>query len=449
MNTTKEVELLDNSQVKLKITIPADEIRKQYEEIVSEYCQKAYLKGFRRGKAPRDVVVRKLGSALMDQVRSEVLEKCLSESFDTVEHKPLPFASPDVKADGAMEQDKDFLFEVTYDTYPAVNLGAYTGLEIEEPDFEITADDLDRELKELQAQNALFTEKESGTVQKGDVVNINYSQIDADGHDVKDTKREGFVFEVGTGYNVYKLDDDLIGWAKGDEKTVAKTYPEDFEVKVLAGKTIQVKVLVNSIKEKKLPAINDELAQDISEKFQTLEDLKKDITERLSAAAKDAVRSRTLNAVLDKVLETSTFPLPASMVDYQIESMWNDYLQRTQLPEERLVEMMRSQGRSLEDLRKDWTPAAEKRARLQVVISEISKKESIGLEDEEMEAEISRMAETRGMAPEELKENLSKNNLMDYMKSNLKMGKLNDFLLSKTVTRKGAKANLLDLLSGK
>jgi len=449
VNTTKEVELLDNSQVKLKITIPADEIRKQYEEIVSEYCQKAYLKGFRRGKAPRDVVVRKLGSALMDQVRSEVLEKCLSESFDTVEHKPLPFASPDVKADGAMEQDKDFLFEVTYDTYPAVNLGAYTGLEIEEPDFEITADDLDRELKELQAQNALFTEKESGTVQKGDVVNINYSQIDADGHDVKDTKREGFVFEVGTGYNVYKLDDDLIGWAKGDEKTVAKTYPEDFEVKVLAGKTIQVKVLVNSIKEKKLPAINDELAQDISEKFQTLEDLKKDITERLSAAAKDAVRSRTLNAVLDKVLETSTFPLPASMVDYQIESMWNDYLQRTQLPEERLVEMMRSQGRSLEDLRKDWTPAAEKRARLQVVISEISKKESIGLEDEEMEAEISRMAETRGMAPEELKENLSKNNLMDYMKSNLKMGKLNDFLLSKTVTRKGAKANLLDLLSGK
>lgn len=449
MNTTKEVQLLDNSQVKLTIKIPGDEISRQYDEIVAEYCQKAYVKGFRRGKAPREVIVRKLGPALMDQVRSEVLEKSLSEAFETVEQKPLSFASPDVKAEGAVEAGKDFSYDVIYDTYPAVNLGAYTGLEVEEPDFEVASEDLDRELAEIQSQNALFTEKETGTVLKGDVVNINYAQIDADGGDVKDTRREGFVFEVGTGYNVYKLDDDLIGWSKGEEKTVSKTYPEDFEVKVLAGKTIQVKVLVNSIKEKKLPAINDELAQDISEKFQTLDDLKKDITERLSAAARDAIRSRTLNAVLDKVLETSTFPLPASMVEYQIESMWNDYVSRLQMPEERVVEVLRGQGRSLEDLRKDWTPAAEKRARLQVVISEISKKENIGLEDEELDGEISRMAESRGMAPTELRENLSKNNLMDYMKNNLKMGKLNDFLLSKTVVRKGAKAKLLDLLSGK
>jgi FKBP-type peptidyl-prolyl cis-trans isomerase (trigger factor) len=129
--------------------------------------------------------------------------------------------------------------------------------------------------------------------------------------------------------------------------------------------------------------------------------------------------------------------------------MWRDYVSRMQMTEERLVEALRSQGRTLEDLRKDWTPAAEKRARLQVVVSEISKKEGIGLEEGELEGAISRMAESRGIAPAELKDNLSRNKLMDFMKNSLKMDKLNDFLLSKTVTRKGPRIKLLDLLPGK
>jgi trigger factor len=236
---------------------------------------------------------------------------------------------------------------------------------------------------------------------------------------------------VGTGYNVYKLDDDMVGMKKGDTKVITKSYPEDFETKVLAGKTVILKVTLNSIKEKKLPEINDELAQDISDKFQTLDDLKKDITTKLEAAVKSAVRSRTITRVLDSVMETTKAPLPASMIDYQLEAMWQEYANQLRVDEAGLQAFLEQQGKTVEDLRTEWMPAAEKRARMQLVVSEIAK-----------------MAEDRKVAPAELKESLAKNNLVDYMRSNLRMDKLYDFLLTKTTVRTGEKRKVLDILSG-
>jgi trigger factor len=253
---------------------------------------------------------------------------------------------------------------------------------------------------------------------------------------------------VGTGYNVYKVDDEVLAMKKGETKLITKTFPEDFETKVLAGKTVMLRVVMNSIKEKKLPEINDELAQDISEKFQTLADLKADITSKLQAAVKTALRSKTITRVLDSVVETSTIPLPASMVEYQLEAMWQDYASQLRIDEKRLAALLESQGRSVEDVRKDWLPSAEKRARLQLVVSEIAKKEGIGIEDSDLDAEIAKMAEERKVTPSELKESLAKNNLEDYMRSNLRMDKLYDHLLSKTTIRQSEKRKVLDILQG-
>ena len=155
---------------------------------------------------------------------------------------------------------------------------------------------------------------------------------------------------------------------KGETKVVTKSFAEDFETKALAGKTVILRVTLNSIKEKKLPEINDELAQDISEKFQTLDDLKADIRKKLEDAVKAALRSKTITRVLDSVVETSSFPLPASMVDYQLEAMWQEYANQLRIDENRLTALLESQGKTVEDLRKEWTPSAEKRARLQLVV---------------------------------------------------------------------------------
>jgi trigger factor len=448
VNATKEMELLENSQVKLKINIPTEDVKKEYDSIVKEYCEKASLKGFRKGKVPADVIIRKLGPSLIDQTRADVLEKSLSEIFESVDKKPIPYATPEIKAEQPLELGKDYSFEVIYDTWPAIELGPYLGLEIDQPAWEITDEDIGRELKGLQEQNALFTDREGGEVEQGNIVNLDYAEIDETGAERQGTKREAFVFEVGTGYNVYKVDDDVRGMKKGDTKIITKTFPEDFETKVLAGKTVILKVTLNSIKEKKLPEINDELAQDVSDKFQNIDDLKKDIQEKLENAVKSSVRSRTVTRVLDSVVETSKIPLPASMVDYQLEAMWEEYARQLRVDENRLRAILEQQGKSVEDLRTEWMPSAEKRARLQLVVSEIAKKESIAIEDSDLDAEIAKMADDRKVTPAELKESLAKSNLVDYMRSNLRMDKLYDFLLSKTTIRTGEKRKVLDILSG-
>ncbi len=448
MNATKEVELLENSQVKLRIHIPAEDVQKEYDSIVKEYCEKTHLDGFRRGKVPREIVIRKLGPALVDQTRGEVLDKSLSEVFESVEQKPIPYATPEIKADDALELGKEYSFEVIYDTFPAIELGPYLGLEVDQPAWEITDEDLGRELQGIQEQNALFTDKEAGDVEKGNIVNLDYVEIDEAGTERAGTKREAFVFEVGTGYNVYKVDDDVVGMKKGDTKIVTKTYPEDFETKVLAGKTVILRVTLNSIKEKKLPEINDELAQDMSEKFQTLDDLKADIRKKLEDAVKSALRSKTITRVLDSVVETSKIPLPASMVDYQLESMWQEYASRLRVDEKQLTALLAQQGKSIDELRTEWTPGAEKRARLQLVVSEIAKKEGIAVEDSDLDEEIAKMAAERQVTPDELKDSLSKNDLVDYMRSNLRMDKLYDHLLTKTTIRAGEKRKVLDILQG-
>jgi trigger factor len=448
VNATKEVELLENSQVRLKITIPGDDVKKEYDDIVKDYCGKAHLPGFRRGKVPPEVLIRKLGPSLIDETRAHVMEHGIDEVLDSVEQKPLPYDTPEVKADNPLELGKDYVFEIVYDTYPKVELGAYAGLDVEEPAWEVTEEDIGRELKEIQGQNAVFTDKEEGKLAKGDIANIDYVELEPGGTEKPNTKREAFVFEVGTGYNVYKIDDEITGMTKAETKTITKAYPEDFETKALAGKSVSLRVTLNSIKEKKLPEINDELAQDISEKFKTLADLKEDITRKLEEAVKGALRSQTLNKVLDKVVDGSKIPMPKSLVEYQLSLMWRDYLSQLRIDEKTLLALLERQGKTVEDIRKDWLSSAEKRARLQLIIGEIGKKENIEIEEGELDAQIARMAESRQLEAGALKEDLSKQNLIDYMKSNLKVDKLYDFILSKTKVKKGKKTKVLDILAG-
>jgi trigger factor len=447
VNVTKEIELLENSQVKVKIHVSVEDVKKEYDDLVREYCEKVRLPGFRKGKIPPEVLIRKLGSSLVDETRLSILEKSISEVLESVEQKPLPYDSPDVKADQGLEIGKDYSFEVIYDTYPKIELGPYTGIEVEEPECSVTDEDIGRELKEIQNQNALFSDKKDGAAETGNIVNIDYVELDDAGAEKAQTKRDAFVFEVGTGYNLYKIDEEILGMKPGESKPVVKSYPEDFENKDLAGKRVSLSVKLNSVKEKKLPEINDELAQDISDKFKTLEDLKADIGKKLEEAVKAALRSSSLNAVLDRVVESSKIPLPKSLTEYQLALMWRDYLNRLGMDEKTLVSLLESQGKSVEEIRKDWLPAAEKRARLQLVITEIGKRENIAVEEGDLDAEIQRLAQSRKVEPEALKESLAKQNLIDYMRNNLKADKLYDHILSKTTIRKKGKSKVLDVLA--
>jgi trigger factor len=176
---------------------------------------------------------------------------------------------------------------------PTVKIEDFSGIKIEEPQVEITDEEMNEELKAIQERNAMVLDKkDSEGAANGDIATINYSELDDNGEEIAGSQREGFVFTIGSGENIYKIDDEIIGMKKDDTKEITKTYDADFADKELAGTTKKIKVTVTALKIRDLPELDDELAQDVNEKYKTLDDLKADIKKNLNAA-KDIVLKKS------------------------------------------------------------------------------------------------------------------------------------------------------------
>jgi trigger factor len=273
-------------------------------------------------------------------------------------------------------------------------------------------------------------------------------ELDEQDQEVSANKREGFVFETGSGYNLYKIDNDLVGMKAGEEKIISKDYAEDFEFKELAGRSVRLKVKLNAVKEKQLPEINDELAQDISDKYENLEDLKKDIRTRLEEYAAQKIREQNISQVLEKIAEQAEVPLPKSMVDSELEDQWRRFISRLGGDETPVLRQLEAEGRSKEQVQQEWRAGAEKKLKLQLVVNEMVKQEGIELEDKEIDERIQKEADTQNMSFEEAKDMMNRNNYLDFLKYDLKNEKLYDILLESGPRKKGQKVKFLDLVQG-
>lgn len=444
----KKVEELENSNVKLTVTVNQEYIQQRYDELIAEYCKTAHIDGFRKGKVPANVLIRKFGESILSEATERVIRSSLEEAIEKIEQKPIPTSIPEIDTKKGLELGKDYTYAVNFDTYPKIELPEYEGLSFETLQVKIAAEDLDRELKSLQEQNSIVIDKKDATVLMGDIVTIDHAELDENDEEVESSKREGFIFEVGSGYNLYKLDEDLVGMKVGEQKVFSKEYAEDFEYKELAGRTVKLKVTLNTVKEKQLPQIDDELAQDISDKYENLEDLKKDITSRLEEYARQKVREHNISQILEKVVEKATIPLPLSMVENELENQWRGFVDRVGGDEKPLLQQLESEGKSKEQILEEWKPAAEKKLKLQLVVNEMVKQEDIKVEENEVEERVQREAENQNLSLEEAKEAMKRNNYLEYLKYDMKNEKLYDLLLDKGVSNKGKKVKFLDLVQG-
>ncbi|UCF96927.1 MAG: trigger factor [Spirochaetaceae bacterium] len=448
MIKSKKIEELENASIKLTISVKKDYIRKTYDELVAEYCKTVRMDGFRKGKVPPNVLLRKYGEAILAETTERIIRNSLDEVLQKVEKRPITTSIPEVDTKKGLELGKDYSYSVTYDTYPDVKLSEYKGQSYEALQVNISDEDMDRELKALQEQNSIVIDKKDTTVLNGDIVNIDYAELDDQDQELPGGKREGFVFEVGSGYNIYKLDNDLVGMKTGEEKVISKDYPEDFEFKGLAGKSKRLKVKLNAVKEKQLPEINDELAQDISDKYENLEDLKKDIRTRLEEYAAQKVREHSISQILEKIAEQTEVPLPKSMVDSELEDQWRRFVSRLGGDEKPVLKQLEAEGRTKEQIQGEWRAGAEKKLKLQLVVNEMVKQENIELEDKEIEERIQKEADAQNIGFEEAKEMMDRNNYLEFLKYDLKNEKLYDILLENGTRRKGKKVKFLDLVQG-
>ena len=444
--TNQELSVSADSEVRLTLTVAGSSVQECYDKSIRELRRDAQIRGFRRGKVPRDVLVRKFGDALTRQVTEQVINDTVREVIDGVEQKPMALVPPRTDTEQPIVLGEDFTFTVIYDTWPDVKLGTYRGLALDKPQVAVEDADLERELSRLQEQNAVVIDKKAQgdapvVVEHGDVVTVNHVELDDAGAPNTATERRDFVFEVGTHYNLYHMDDELLGMERGADKEITKSFPADWEHAELANRTVTLKVTVTSVKEKQLPDLDDELAQDISERFQSLDDLKRDLRERLQASADANIRGGLIEQLMAQVVESSEVPLPKSMVAADMQNAWSSFAARNGQTPDQLTAAIEASGQSVDQAIDDLRPTVERRVRYSLVEEALADAEKIEVGDEDIDARLTEMAEQRGGDVEELRARYESQNMLAYLRRELRTAKLFDRLIAASDVKPGARTS--------
>ena len=446
MIANKSIEKLEQSAVKLTITVGSEEAAGEYKDLIKKYAKDIQIKGFRKGKVPQSVLEQKFGEGIKEEAAGKIMDKALQEALESVEDKPLNFEYPVVQGEPKLIIGEDFTFDIVYDVFPAFELGEFKGTKITETQVKIQKKHEDAELEKIQDQNSVVVDKTNKTVAGKNIVTINYVELDDKKEELADSSREGFVFTVGTGQNYFKLDDDIKGMKVDGERVIEKEFPEDFENTELAGKKKSIKVKVTAVKEKQVPKLDDELAQDVSDKYETLDDLKKDIRSKLDTQLESKIKEKKITQVMDQLVEANPIDLPASMIKSELESSWKRFLQQSGTQEEQVLAILKMQGQSKETMMEQWKDDSAKSLKSQLIIQKIIETEKIEVSDEDLEEEIKKQAENYNMTVEDLKKSFGDNGLNEYIKSDLIGKKAYDLLLDSAKVTKGEKEDFSDFI---
>ena len=442
-----KIEKIENSAVKLTVTIPSSEVKTAYDDLVKRYSKDAQVKGFRKGKVPRDILERKFGEAFRAETLQDVVEKGLGEAIGTVEQKPLPYARPSlVDEDLELVMDQDLTFSVTYDVFPEVELGTYKGLEVTAPQVKITKADEDKDIEDLRQQNALVIDKEDGTVAEGDLVTMNYEEVDENDQAVNETRREDFTFTVGEGHNLYHLDTEVVGMKNQETRIIEKEFPEDFDHDEVAGTTKRIRVEITRVRQRDLPDLDDEFAQDISDDFESLDDLRKDVRSKLEKNLESRIRSRKIDDLMRQVVEGSSVEVPASMVDTELQQSWQNLSQQYRVTPEQLDQLLSMQGQTRDQIFEEWRPAAIERLKRSLLVQKMIEEEKIEVSEDDAEAEIRKDAEERSADPEQIIEYYKSQGMLSYVQQEIAERRMFDTVLEETKVKKGEKLAYVDLL---
>ncbi|QQO07515.1 trigger factor [Breznakiella homolactica] len=451
MVLSKEIAHLENSAVKLTITIPKDEVLAQYGGLLADYSKNIQIPGFRKGKVPREVLERKFGDALKDEAMGRIMEKGVQEIFEAEDFpedaRPLPYSTPQVQDEPKLDLGQDLVFSVQYDVLPKVDVKDWKGIEIEVPDVKVEDEDISRELEAVRERNALVIDKDdSAPAAKDDVVTVDYTELGEDGQPVSGGERQDYVFTLGTGMNVFKFDDEVTGMKKGETKEFDKTYADDFDDPVLAGKTKKIKVTLKAVKEKKLPDLDDDLAQDVNEKFNTLDDLKKNIRERLEKNLDNRTRELKINNLLEKILEKTEVIVPESMMRIELESRWRNLARQFNTSTEQLMKMLGASGKGIDEIQDEWRPDAKKALQSRLIVETLMRDMGLEASDEDVEKEFETMAAGMDTSAEEIRKYYEQGSMKEYLKEDIKEKKLFEIMLGETKIKKGKKQKYLDLM---
>lgn len=442
MEFKKDFTTGEKSQGVLTITISQADVSDHYRKLTEKYAKQVQLPGFRRGKVPVSILEQKYGDALKADAANELVEQSLQSFFEEANEfeRPLPYSQPVAESTPDLCPDKDFSFTVRYDVFPKIAVAAFEGMEWTAAKVSVTKEDIDEELARLQQKNAFVIDRNADAlVETGNVATINYEEIGEDESHIPGTKREDFVFTVGSGENIYKIDDEIIGMKKGETRTVEKTYPEDFADTELAGKTKKIAVTLTALKLQEVPALDDDFAQDIDEKFKTLDDLINYIRTAIEREVTHKQRSLKIEAVLAHILKDLSIDVPESMLAAELNSRWDMMARRFGMSREQLDEM--AQNNSLFNKAEtfdSWRTESEALLKKRILVETLLHEGEFSVTDTDIDDHFSSLAAEHNIDIERIKETYDSPANRDSMIESLKENKLYDLLLEKLTVKEGA-----------
>ena len=426
----KVEQLEEKNMVKLVIEATAEEFEAGLNTAYNKSKSKINVPGFRKGKAPRKIIEQLYGQEVFFEDAANVIipdayaKACIESELDIVSQPKISVTQ--------LEKGKPFVFEAEVAVRPEVELGNYKGVEVSKIDTEATDADVEEEIKKVAEQNSRTITVEDRAVKDGDMTVIDFEGF-IDGEAFEGGKGENYPLTIGSHSFIDNFEDQIIGMNIGDEKEINVTFPEDYHAEELKGKPATFKVSVKEIKEKQLPDIDDDFAQDVSD-FDTLDEYKADLKKKIAERKEAEAKKQKETEAIEKIVADSKMDITQAMIDTQVTRMAEDFAQRLQQQGLSLEMYFKYTGLTAEKILDDMKPEAVKRIQNSLVLEAVAKAENIQVSDDEFNAELSKMAEMYKMEVDKIKEFMGESE-EKQMRDDIAIQKAVDLIVSSAVEK--------------
>lgn len=421
---SSEIVKKEDTKITLKVTVESAKFEEAVNKAYNKMKSKINVQGFRKGRAPRQIIERLYGAEIF---YDDAIEFAFPEAYEAAlkEHNIEPVDYPEIDIE-EIGKGQDVVFTVVVEVMPEFEIEDYKGIEVEKIEYNVQEEDIQGELDSLLEQNARMIAVEGRPVKENDMVIIDYKgMVDGVAFDGGSGERQSLT--IGSGQFIPGFEEQLVGKNIGEELEVKVTFPEQYHAEDLAGQDAVFEVVIHEIKEKEIPELDDEFAKDVSE-FDTLEEFKDSIKEELEEKAKNKAEQDLKNNVVEKVIEKVDIEIPEAVIEREINNMIMDFEYRLQFQGLNLDYYFQISGTTEEDLRNQMRADAATTIKTELVLRKIGELENIVATEEDLEEHFNNMAKRYNQDVEKIRSTTREEDL-EAIKNSLVVLKAIDFLV--------------------
>lgn len=427
---TTKVTNLESDKVKLEVEVPAEEVRKQVDAAIRSLGQDVRIPGFRPGKIPRQVIISRFGKeAILSQALQDALPNWYEEAVLSASIKPV--GQPDIEFDPLEDEESAYAFSAEIGVPPRPKVGKYTGIEVEKEVASVDDSEVEAQLDQMRTRVAALKAVEGRPCQTGDFVVIDFSGV-IGGEPLEGGAAKDYMLELGSGTFIPGFEEQIEGMEQGQSKELTLTFPDDYRPEEMAGEEVVFDVTMKEVKERELPAADDDFAAENSE-FDTIAELREDIRSRFLKAREDAAEQVFRSRVVSRIAADAEVEIPEPMIDSRAHELEIDFISQIQSRGLTADDYMNQPDEDREKLRERFREQAQASVRQELVLNAIADTEEIKVTDEEVEQEIRETAEYTGQDPDELVQKTRESQRLEMIREGLRRRQVMELLAGKAI----------------